>query len=142
MTRTTPLRRITLQLRHIFLTDAATFISFSKSLGAEHDACPAQVVRRQLDRDLVARQDADVVHAHLSRDVAEHDMAVFQLHTERGVGQVLENLALHLNDIVFRHAFRVGVLRSVFVNGWMGGELQLALKLAFLSSDSYCWLIT
>jgi hypothetical protein len=29
MTRTTPLRRITLQLRHIFLTDAATFILFS-----------------------------------------------------------------------------------------------------------------
>ena len=68
----------------------------------------AQVVRRQLDRDLVAGQDADVVHAHLSGDVPEHDMAVFQLHTERGVGEILENLALHLNDIVFRHAFRVG----------------------------------
>jgi hypothetical protein len=29
ITRTTPLRRITLQLRHIFLTDAETFIVFS-----------------------------------------------------------------------------------------------------------------
>jgi len=28
-TRTTPLRRITLQLRQIFLTEAETFISFS-----------------------------------------------------------------------------------------------------------------
>jgi hypothetical protein len=29
ITRTTPLRRMTLQLRHIFLTDAETFIVFS-----------------------------------------------------------------------------------------------------------------
>jgi len=29
MTRTTPLRRMILQLRQIFFTDASTFISFS-----------------------------------------------------------------------------------------------------------------
>jgi hypothetical protein len=29
MTRTTPLRRMILQLRHIFLTDAETFMVFS-----------------------------------------------------------------------------------------------------------------
>src|SRR6478736_4503163 len=140
MTRTTPLRRTILQLRHIFLTDAATFISnslFSSSLGAEHDPCPAQVVRCQLDGDLVAGQDADVVHPHLSGDMAENHMAVLQLHTKRGVGQILENLALHLNDIVFRHAFRFG---SSFV--LLTFSRQPALKLAFFSSDSYCWLIT
>ena len=32
ITRTTPLRRMTLQLRHIFLTDAETFIVFSFSV--------------------------------------------------------------------------------------------------------------
>ncbi len=32
MTRTTPLRRITLQFRHIFFTDAATFMLFSNVL--------------------------------------------------------------------------------------------------------------
>ena len=69
----------------------------------------------------------------LPGDVAQDHMAIFQLHTKRGVGQILENLALHLNDIVFRHAFRFG---SSFAS------LQLALKLAFFSSDSYCWLIT
>ena len=74
------------------------------------DPRPRQVVRRELDRHLVARQDPDVVHPHLSRDVPEHDMAVLELDAKRGVGEILENLALHLNDIVFRHAFRVGVL--------------------------------
>src|SRR5262252_4855186 len=98
ITRTTPLRRMILQLRHIFLTDAATFMLFSwplagppfhfvrvpsRSLGPEHDAGPSQVIGCQLDRHLVAGQDADVVHAHLSGDVAEHDVPVFQLHTER-----------------------------------------------------------
>ncbi len=69
-------------------------------------------------------------------------MAVFQLHTKRGVGKILENLALHLNDIVFRHAFRVGVLSfSLRVVEWEFEATQVALKLAFFSSDSYCWLM-
>src|SRR5678809_1108769 len=93
-----------------------------QSLGTEDDPRPRQVVRRELDRHLVAREDPDVVHPHLSRDVPEHDMAVLELDAKRGVGEILENLALHLDDVVLRH--------------------QPALKLAFLSSDSYCWLIT
>ena len=64
ITRTTPLRRITLQLRHIFLTDAETFIVFS-----------------------------------------------------------------------FKRWLRVSAGSAQIHN-------QLALKLAFFNSDSYCWLIT
>src|SRR5574337_46113 len=40
----------------------------------EHDARPRQIVGRQFHRHLVARQDADVVHAHLPRDMTQHDM--------------------------------------------------------------------
>src|SRR3954469_16306988 len=72
ITRTTPLRRMTLQLRHIFLTDAATFMSLFlsfRSLRPEHYPCPAQIVRRQFDGHLVAGKDADVVHAHLPGNV-------------------------------------------------------------------------
>ena len=61
-------------------------------------------------------------------------MAVFQLHAKRGVGQILENLALHLDDIVFCHAFRVGP----FIAYGDGSPL----KFAFFSSDSYCCDIT
>src|SRR5512141_742268 len=76
ITRTTPLRRMILQLRQIFLTEAETLMSFSKKLltlfhrrvlfRAEHNPCPRQVVGRQLHGDLVTRKDPDVVHPHLS----------------------------------------------------------------------------
>src|SRR5262245_59074742 len=89
ITRTTRFLRTILQLRQIFLTDASTFIYGSQlwamgsqltadssqrlSFRAEDDPPAREIVRRQLHRDLVARQDPDVVHAHLARDVAEHD---------------------------------------------------------------------
>jgi hypothetical protein len=45
ITRTTPLRRMTLQLRHIFLTDAATFIVFSFSTPVPVDVPSAIQIR-------------------------------------------------------------------------------------------------
>src|SRR5438067_3432152 len=46
----------------------------------ENDPRARQVVRRQLDRYLVARQDLDVVHSHLSRNMAERIVIVFEFH--------------------------------------------------------------
>src|SRR5690242_9023517 len=74
-TRTTPFLRITLHLLQIFLTDALTFML---SLPV-NDATARQVVRRQLHPDFIARQNLDVVHAHLARDMREHFMAVVEL---------------------------------------------------------------
>jgi hypothetical protein len=48
----------------------------------EHNPRPTQVVGRQLNRDLVTREDADVVHPHLSRNMPENHMPVFQLDPE------------------------------------------------------------
>src|ERR1700741_5197022 len=90
---------------------------------AEDDPRPRQVVRRQIDRYLVARQDLDVVHPHFSRDVAEDHVTVFQLHPERRVGQRFQDLALHLYRFFLRHQ-RVGS--------------PPPLKFAFLSRLSYC----
>src|ERR1044071_7935654 len=81
----------------------------NSSLRPEHDASTTQIVGCQFHGHFVARQDTDVVHPHLAGDVTENDMPVLQLHTKRSVGEVLENLALHLNDVVFRHALRCGV---------------------------------
>src|SRR4051794_4724800 len=64
------------------------------------DAPAVEVVGRQLDLDPVAREDADVVAPHLSRDVAEHLVVVVELHAEHRVGQGLHDLALHL-DLLF-----------------------------------------
>src|SRR5690606_9859589 len=94
---------------------------------AEHDPGPGQVIGRELHRDLVARKHPDVMHAHLARNMAKNHMAVFQLDAECSVGEVLDDLALHLNDVVLCHipAYRIG--------------RPGPLKFAFLSSESYWW---
>src|SRR5882724_1643833 len=109
MTRTTPLRRTILQLRQIFFTEASTFMGnvlYVFSLRAEHDASARQVVRRELHRDLVPGQDADVVHAHLARDMPQNDVSVFQLHAEGRVGEGFHDLPLHLDHVFFGHFLR------------------------------------
>src|SRR3712207_5267255 len=74
ITRTTPLRWMILQLSHIFLTEALTFIASSPLDGGPRhllvtvgDPPPVQIVRRKLDQNPVARQDADEVLPHLPR---------------------------------------------------------------------------
>jgi hypothetical protein len=51
-------------------------------------------------------------------------MTIFQFDPESGIGEVFNNLSLHLDDIVLCHS----------PNQPPGA----ILKLAFLSSDSYC----
>jgi hypothetical protein len=51
-------------------------------------------------------------------------MAVFQFDPESGIGEIFNNLSKHLDDIVLRHA--------------PNQPPGVILKLAFLSSDSYC----
>src|SRR5262249_37343819 len=73
-------------------------------LGPVGDATPGEVVRRQLQLHLVAGEDPDEVHPHLSRDVREHLVApVIQDHPEHGVGKRLDDRSLHLDGIVLRH---------------------------------------
>src|SRR5206468_7225374 len=104
MTRTTPLRRMILQLRQIFFTEASTFMSHLSSLRAEDDPRPGEVVRRQVHRHLVARQYLDVVHPHLPGDMTEYDVAVLQLYPERRIGQRFQDFSLHLYRLFLRHA--------------------------------------
>src|SRR4051794_7760275 len=72
----------------------------SSSPMAVDDPRPVQVVRRDLDAHTVTGQDADAEAPHLARDVAEHLVAVVQLHPEHGVRERLDDLALEL-DLFF-----------------------------------------
>src|SRR5918998_4126678 len=67
------------------------------------DARALEVVRRQLDADAVAREDADPEAPHLARDVAEHLVPVVQLDPEHRVGQGLGDLALELDLLLLGH---------------------------------------
>src|SRR5690606_11364844 len=97
ITMTRPWRRITLHLSQIFLTLGLTFI-FSSSLSsyplrssgpllssrrflfvAVDDTAAGQIVGTQLNDHTVLGEDADVVLAHLARNVGEHLVAVRQL---------------------------------------------------------------
>src|SRR5688572_18942547 len=71
------------------------------------DAALGQIVWRHLHGDLVARENADVVLAHLSGDMRGHDVTGLQLHAESSVRQSLDDFAFHLNRIFFRHPLPV-----------------------------------
>src|SRR5262245_57693108 len=103
MTSVRPWRLITRQRSHIGLTEGRTFMgvkpwrSGAVSIG---DPAAGQVVRRQLDLDLVPGEDADVVLAHLPGDGRENVVATVQLHAEHRARKGFGDLALHL-DLLF-----------------------------------------
>jgi len=52
------------------------------SLVAIGDAAAGQIVRREVDGDTIALQDANVVLAHFPADVRQHFMSIFELYAE------------------------------------------------------------
>src|SRR3954451_13328510 len=97
MTMVVPCRLITRQRSHMGLTDGRTFMALPVPVG---DSTAVEVVRTELDLDLVARKDADVVLAHLPGDRGEDGMASFELHPEHRARERLDDLAFHL-DLLF-----------------------------------------
>src|SRR5688572_21082402 len=63
------------------------------------DSAARQVIRREVHRDPVALENADVVLPHFAAHVGEHLVAVFELYAERRVGQHLGHRAHHLNRV-------------------------------------------
>src|SRR5690242_8583507 len=85
------------------------FFRWEPHAGSTHpvgDAALGQVVRRHFHLDLVAGEDSDVVLAHAARNVSSHDVPVFQLHAEHGVGQGFLHRTFHFDDVVFGHGLR------------------------------------
>lgn len=122
MTMTTPFLLITLHLSHIFLTDALTFI-FVTSLtsGSAFYRSPpglstllfisvdystfCRIIRCDLDFHLVAGQNTDIEHTHLSRNMTDDVDLILQLHTEHGIGQLFSDDTVNCKHlfIVFGH---------------------------------------
>lgn len=71
--------------------------------GAERDSALGQIIRRQLYRNLVTRENTDVVFTHTPRNMSRNNVAIFQLDAEHGIRQGVHNGALHFDVIFFRH---------------------------------------
>jgi hypothetical protein len=64
------------------------------------DPTAVEIVGAQLDLDLVAREDPDVVLPHLPRDGREHRVAPVELHPEHRARERFDDLAFNL-DLLF-----------------------------------------
>src|SRR4029450_7315547 len=69
-----------------------------------HDPPPGQVIGGELHQHPVAREDPDVVHAHLSRDVRQDPVSIVQLEPEHGVRKGLDYCPFDLDRILLRQA--------------------------------------
>lgn len=115
MTMTRPWRLMTLQLSHIVLTLARTFMPasflFVRSLPllvAVGDSASFEVVWSELYLDAIAREDTDVVHPHLAGDVSQNFVAIFEFNTKHGVWKGLGNGPLQYDRVFF--CFRQEIL--------------------------------
>ena len=64
------------------------------------DPTAAEVIGAELDLDLVAGENADVVLPHLSRDGREHSVASVELHPKHRARERFDDLAFNL-DLLF-----------------------------------------
>ena len=95
-----PCRLMTRQRSHMGLTDGRTFIVFPSAVPVG-DPASIEVVGAELDLDLVARQDPDVVLPHLPGDGREHGVAAsVELHPEHRARERFDDLAFDL-DLLF-----------------------------------------
>src|SRR5438270_13958256 len=98
MTMVVPCRLMTRQRSHMGLTEGRTFLSeLPMPVG---DSTAAQVVGAELDLDVVAREDADVVLPHLSGAAREHGVAPVVLHPEQSARERLDVLAFGIALLV------------------------------------------
>src|SRR5215472_6719136 len=78
-----------------------------------HNPSASQIIRRKLDGYLVSSKNADKVLAHLSRNMRQHLVLVFQFHAKHGIGQRLDHGGHHFNGVLFRVS-RVALLLFFF----------------------------
>ena len=67
------------------------------------DAALGQIVRRKLQSDAIARQDADTIAAEFARQVRKHGAFLIQLYAEQAARKFLNNGTGYFNAIFFAH---------------------------------------
>lgn len=65
------------------------------------DTTTIQVVHRKFNRDFVSWQDFDVVHTHLSRNMSQYLVPIFEFYPKHCVWESLKDSSLKLNNVFF-----------------------------------------
>ena len=97
-----------------------------RSFVAVGDPTAGQVVGREFHLNPVAGKDADVVHAHLSGDMGQHLVAIFEFDAEHCVRQRLDHRPLKDDRIFFWLSQGTAPARgdSYGYEGCWSGDLQ------------------
>lgn len=85
----------------------------------KNNSSPRQIIRGKFHRHLVSWEDFDEVHSHLSRNMCQHLVAVFQFYSEHGIGKGFQDLPFHLDRILLRHSVSIRTLKRArhLING-------------------------
>ena len=75
-----------------------------RSAVAVDDAAAGQVVGGELNGHFISGIDTNEIHAHFSGNVRHDAVAIGQFYLEHGIGQRLNDLAFHFDDIVLGQA--------------------------------------
>jgi len=67
------------------------------------DAALGQIVRRKLQCDTIARQDADTIAAELARQVRKHCAFLIKLNAEQAARKFFNNGTGYFNAVFFAH---------------------------------------
>ena len=114
------------------------------SLTAIGDPAAREVVRRELDVDVVARRDADAEPAQAPCEARQDGVAVLELDLERGAGERLDDAADAAERIFFDDGgqglaalFTAAALASARRGN--GSSFGLVCTEPYARSRSYCW---
>ncbi len=72
-----------------------------------------QIIGADLDGHPVTRQDTDVMHPHLARDMGDHLMGILKLNFEHRIRQRLEHFPFKLEFVFLRHVFLSSVGKQI-----------------------------
>jgi len=81
----------------------------------KNNSPPRKIIGGKFYRHLISRKDFDEVHSHLSGNMGQYLVAIFQFHPEHGIGKGFQDPPLHLDRILLRHSVSVCPLSGLCV---------------------------
>ena len=77
----------------------------------KNNSPPREIIGGEFHHHLISGEDFDEVHSHLSRNMGQHLMAVFQFYPEHRIGKGFQNLPFHLDRVLLWHNVSIRALK-------------------------------